>query len=203
MESNLRRPGGGTIAAGNRNSPPGRLRPKGSGGLRVLAPSFTLTSVSSASFSGLFHLKAPSQHTPPPHFPLLLFAAGIFPLFGCAIIWGLGAGGGAVQDASIPRDPPASHFGKQFQMFLVLFRYRFRHRLFNGFSWFLPPFFQCFFNEFPMHFTPLFLMFFGYVLPKTLLQNFIFFRIPPFWATCTSKKLGFYFGKIEKKQFFA
>ena len=38
MESNLKKPGGGTIAAGNRNSPPGRLRPKGSGGLRVRAP---------------------------------------------------------------------------------------------------------------------------------------------------------------------
>ena len=38
MESNLKRPGGGTIAAGNRNSPPGRLRPKGSVGLRVRAP---------------------------------------------------------------------------------------------------------------------------------------------------------------------
>ncbi len=38
MESNLNRPGGGTIAAGNRNSPPGRLRPEGSVGLRVRAP---------------------------------------------------------------------------------------------------------------------------------------------------------------------
>ena len=38
MESNLKRPGGGTIAAGNRNSPPGRLRPKGSVEFRVRAP---------------------------------------------------------------------------------------------------------------------------------------------------------------------
>ena len=198
------------------NSPPGRLRPKGSGGLRVLAPLSPRTSDFSASFSGLFHLKAPSHHTPPPHFPLLLFAAGIFPLFGCAIIWGLGAGGSAVQDASIPRDPPASHFGIVFLVFFVLFRNRFRHPLFNVFFSFLPPFFQCFFNEFPMHFTSHFSILFGDVLEKALLQNFIFFRMPPFWATCvlhskhngfntfsTSKMLGFYFGKNKKKQFFA
>ena len=133
-----------------------------------------------SSISGLFHLKAPSHHTPPPHFPLLSFAAGIFPLFGCAIIFCLCAGGSAVQDTSIPRELPHPILGRISVCFLALFRYRFRHPLFNGFFSFLPPFFQCFFNEFLTHFTPLFLMLFGYVLPKTLLQNFIFFRRPPF-----------------------
>ena len=85
-----------------------------------------------------------------------------------------------MQDASMPRDPPASHFGTYFREFLVLFRYRFRHPLFNVFFSFLPPFFQCFFDEFPMQFTSLFWMLFGYVLPKSLLQKFIFFQHPPF-----------------------
>ena len=125
-------------------------------------------------------LKAPSHHIPPPHFPFLSFAAGIFPLFGCAIIFCLCAGGSAMQDASMPRDPPASHFGTQLKMFLLLFRYRFRHPLFHGFFSFLPPFFQCFFHEFPMEFTSLFWMLFGYVLPTSLLQKSIFFQHPPF-----------------------
>ena len=68
---------------GVQNSPPGRLRPTGSGELRVLAP---LSPRTFFYFRVLPHLKAPSHHIPPPHFPFLSFAAGIFPLFGCAII---------------------------------------------------------------------------------------------------------------------
>ena len=127
-----------------------------------------------------FPLKAPSHHIPPPHFPSLSFAAGIFPLFGSAIIFCLCAGWSAVQDTNSSARASASHFGIHFWGFFILFPYRFRQRFFHAFSCFSPPFFQCFFDEFPMQFTSLFWMLFGYVLPTSLLQKIIFFQHPPF-----------------------
>ena len=127
-----------------------------------------------------FPLKAPSHHIPSPHFPSLSFAAGIFPLFGSAIIFCLCAGWSAVQDTNSSARASASHFTKYFQMFFILFPYRFRQRFFYAFPCFSPPFFQCFFDEIPMQITSLFWMLFGYVLPPSLLQKIIFFQHPPF-----------------------
>ena len=136
------------------------------------------------TISRALSLRAPSHHAPSPHAPFFLFAAGTFPFSECATILRVkcwrGCCAGCKHSARPPPHPILGNICLGFSNFLVLFRYRFRHPLFNGFFSFLPPFFQCFFNEFPMHFTPLFLMLFGYVLQKALLQNFIFFRRPPF-----------------------
>ena len=79
MQSNLNRPGGGTIAAGNRNSPPGRLRPEGSGELHLRCSLFPMHFLVLCIFFWGLASWAPAHHAPSPHEPFFLFAAGTFP----------------------------------------------------------------------------------------------------------------------------
>ena len=102
------------IQNGSQNSPPGRSRPKGSGELRVLCAFHRTQPLFCAPFLEHF----PSMHLLITHLlrthPSFCLPQAPFPSQSAQLFWGLCAGESAVQDASIPRDPPRTPFWRIF-----------------------------------------------------------------------------------------
>ena len=145
MHPNLPRPGGGTIAAGNRNSPPGRLRQTGIVELRSSVALGSTLGFVQCTISRALPFHAPSHHAPSPHAPFLCLRQHLSLLMLCNYFWVLCWTVLLREYNATARDPPRTPDWAPFlgfwSPFFIIFAPFSEIDFFYGFLMILPPFF--------------------------------------------------------------